>query len=306
MPDPRFNGAVDDNDEKSKRNNKRLRNVADTTQRMVDDSRNLNRSGTANLSGTTTPTTVNRTTSAPTSLMSLLTGGNSGQPSLASTIQQLATPIGQFANAMLPAMMQTAATAPATFNQSYSSAPNDQIVLTPQQQQRLAEALAAAQEGGPESTTVDGKDLSKGVHGEREQKVVQLAKAVVDAKIPYSWGGGSLTGPTLGISGPGLGANDNNVNGMDCSGFSRYVTYQSSGVEIPRTSGAQWAASDPVSKDQARPGDLVFPPGTQGSGHVQVYIGNGQIAEQYQSGTTARITPLDPSYEIRRPRGIAA
>ena len=222
-----------------------------------------------------------------------------------SPMQQMAPQMAQMANSMMP-MMQAAASAPAAFNQSLSSVPGDQIVLSPQQQQRLAEALAAAQQGGSESTTVDGKNLGAGVHGEREQKVVQLAKAVVDAKIPYSWGGGSLTGPSLGISGPGLGANDNQVTGMDCSAFARYVTYQSSGVELPRTSGAQWAASEPVSLQQARPGDLVFPPGTQGSGHVQVYLGNGQIAEEYQSGTPARITAIDPSYEVRRPNGVTA
>jgi cell wall-associated NlpC family hydrolase len=162
--------------------------------------------------------------------------------------------------------------------------------------------LAEASEGGSKSTTIDGENLAKGAHGPGEQKALQIAKAVVDAKVPYAWGGGSLTGSTFGINGPGLGANDSQVKGMDCSGFSRYVNYQAYGIEIPRTSGAQYAASHPVSATEARPGDLVFQPGNQAN-HVQVYLGDGKIAEQYQSGTTARITQMPAGSEIRRPNG---
>lgn len=142
------------------------------------------------------------------------------------------------------------------------------------------------------------------VHGPpRDQKAIALALSVVDSRVPYSWGGGSLTGATYGINGPGLGANDSQVKGMDCSAFTRFVIFGAYGIEIPRTSGAQYAASRPVPLGEARAGDLVFQPGNQDA-HVQLYIGGGKIAEQYQSGTIARIVDLPPGSEIRRPNGL--
>jgi cell wall-associated NlpC family hydrolase len=142
------------------------------------------------------------------------------------------------------------------------------------------------------------------VHGPpRDQKAVALALSVVNARIPYSWGGGNLVGATFGINGPGLGGNDSQVRGMDCSAFTRFVVFQAYGIEIPRTSGAQYIASRPVLLAAARAGDLVFQPGNQDA-HVQLYIGGGKIAEQYQSGTTARVIDLPPGSEIRRPNGL--
>lgn len=51
---------------------------------------------------------------------------------------------------------------------------------------------------------------------------------------PYSWGGGSLTGPTKGI-----GRGQDQV-GFDCSGLTRAVANLDHGVKIPRTCKAQW------------------------------------------------------------------
>ncbi|MGI6797892.1 C40 family peptidase [Gordonia sihwensis] len=147
--------------------------------------------------------------------------------------------------------------------------------------------------------------VDQAIHGvARPRRAVSLARQVVDSGMLYSWGGGDLNGPTLGISGPGLGVNDDRVVGMDCSSFARYVVFHAFGVQLPRTSGAQWSASVPVRLDRAQPGDLVFPVGTRGVDHVQIYIGDGLIAEQYQSGTPARIIPINPVDEIRRPIGI--
>ena len=70
---------------------------------------------------------------------------------------------------------------------------------------------------------------------------------------PYVWGGTSLT------------------NGTDCSGFTQGV-YAHFGISIPRTSGAQRSAGRGVSYSEAQPGDLICY-----SGHVAIYMGNGQI-----------------------------
>lgn len=70
---------------------------------------------------------------------------------------------------------------------------------------------------------------------------------------PYVWGGTSLT------------------NGADCSGFTQAV-FANFGVSLPRTSGEQRSAGVEVSYADAQPGDLICY-----SGHVAIYMGNGQI-----------------------------
>lgn len=86
-------------------------------------------------------------------------------------------------------------------------------------------------------------------------------------------GWGRLDGPSRGISdggGPADRAGDYNKVGFDCSGYARYITYQATGHEIPRTSEAQYAAGMPISASQAQPGDLFFPSSAgRPPGHVR-------------------------------------
>ncbi len=89
--------------------------------------------------------------------------------------------------------------------------------------------------------------------------------------VPYSWGGGSLDGPSKGV---GDGAN---ITGFDCSGLMRYG-FAGVGVLIPRFSGDQYNAGRHIPQDQARRGDLIFY-GPNGSQHVTMYLGNGQMLE---------------------------
>jgi cell wall-associated NlpC family hydrolase len=98
--------------------------------------------------------------------------------------------------------------------------------------------------------------------------------------VPYSWGGGSLDGPSKGV---GDGAN---ITGFDCSGLMRYG-FAGVGVLIPRFSGDQYNAGRHIPPDQARRGDLIFY-GPNGSQHVTMYLGNGQMLEA--SGSAAKVT----------------
>ena len=98
--------------------------------------------------------------------------------------------------------------------------------------------------------------------------------------VPYSWGGGTLEGPSKGV---GDGAN---INGFDCSGLMRYA-FAGVGVLIPRFSGDQYNAGRHIPPEEARRGDLIFY-GPNGSQHVTMYLGNGQMLEA--SGSAAKVT----------------
>lgn len=128
-----------------------------------------------------------------------------------------------------------------------------------------------------------------------------LAQSYVDRHIPYAWGGGhgGEPGPTQGISDGGGAADahgDFNKVGLDCSGLARDYLYHYKGIDIgPGATGTLINEGTPISEDQLQPGDLVYP----NSGHVQVYIGDGQVLEAQQSGTDVMISPYGGG-ELRR------
>lgn len=103
---------------------------------------------------------------------------------------------------------------------------------------------------------------------------------------PYSWGGGSLKGPSRGI---GRGAR---TVGFDCSGLVRYA-YAQVGKSMPRHSSAQFAMGKRTSVNNLRPGDLIGRPG-----HIVIYIGNGKILEAPSTGKHVRVMSM-------RSRGIS-
>ena len=67
-------------------------------------------------------------------------------------------------------------------------------------------------------------------------KVIQTARSFTG--VPYKWGGTTRAG-------------------MDCSGL-LVISFQSAGVDIPRTSAAQSKIGRAVSVHELQPGDLVF------------------------------------------------
>ncbi|PRC51135.1 peptidase C40, partial [Mycobacterium sp. ITM-2017-0098] len=60
-----------------------------------------------------------------------------------------------------------------------------------------------------------------------------IKRGMAQMGVPYSWGGGKPTGPSLGVE---RGAN---TVGFDCSGFTQY-SFAGVGVLIPKYSGDQF------------------------------------------------------------------
>jgi cell wall-associated NlpC family hydrolase len=95
--------------------------------------------------------------------------------------------------------------------------------------------------------------------------------------IPYSWGGGSISGPTTGTQ-QGSG-----TVGFDCSSFVQYV-YARVGVMLPRTTYSQVNCGVAVDPTQAQPGDLLFFGNPQAPHHVAIYMGNNRLIQAPQTG----------------------
>ena len=195
-----------------------------------------------------------------------------------------------------------------------SQQPPGTIHLTDQQLRVLSEAIAhninvrrqmAAQQMIADMNVdgfgYNGADFELGsISSDFQQAVLEICDEVIQAGIPYAWGGGSLEGPSQGITGNSYAdaMGDYAKIGFDCSGFSRYVFYQATGVEIPRTAAPQCDYS--ILVDEPMIGDLGFPTNSN-PGHVVVYVGNGEIAEAQQSGTNLMYSPASPTYVWKRP-----
>ena len=100
--------------------------------------------------------------------------------------------------------------------------------------------------------------------------------------VPYSWGGGTLTGPSRGVD---SGAD---TVGFDCSGLTRFA-FAGVGVLLPRWSGDQYNAGRQVAHAQARRGDLLFW-GPGGSQHEALYLGGGRMLEAQQTGVPVKVS----------------
>lgn len=70
------------------------------------------------------------------------------------------------------------------------------------------------------------------------------------------------------------------------------MAYRAAGINIPRTSQAQWTFGHQIPASQVKPGDLVFFAGSDGTmtapGHVGVVIGNGVMIDAPYTGVNIR------------------
>jgi murein DD-endopeptidase len=133
--------------------------------------------------------------------------------------------------------------------------------------ERLPPAVAAATDGGP------GEVIAR--------------EALAQLGVPYRYGG------------------DDPGRGFDCSGLVAYV-HGREGIPVPRTAAAQFAAAEPVPRDELRAGDLVFfrlVPRSRAVTHVGVYTGAGRFVHAPQSGRHVVEASLDDPYFRQRYAG---
>ncbi|MCX4686421.1 bifunctional lytic transglycosylase/C40 family peptidase [Kitasatospora purpeofusca] len=98
---------------------------------------------------------------------------------------------------------------------------------------------------------------------------------------PYLWGGDGL---------------DSQNGRFDCSGLTR-AAFESVGIILPRVANDQWYAGPHPSRDQLRPGDLVFwatdLTDPRSIHHVGIYVGGGYMINAPHTGAVIRYDKID-------------
>lgn len=92
----------------------------------------------------------------------------------------------------------------------------------------------------------------------------------------------------------------NNFNGLDCSFFVKRV-YSMVGIDLPRTAREQFNMGISVSKDELKPGDLVFfRTYAKFPSHVGIYLGDTLFIHASTRSKKVTIDSLEAPYYISR------
>lgn len=85
---------------------------------------------------------------------------------------------------------------------------------------------------------------------------------------------------------------------FDCSGFTSHL-FAKAGSPLPRTAAEQFERGVPVSRDELKPGDLVFFKNTykHGVSHVGMFVGDGKFIHASSRGGV-RVDSLSGSYYL--------
>jgi cell wall-associated NlpC family hydrolase len=134
-----------------------------------------------------------------------------------------------------------------------------------------------------------------------------VGEAVVTAALsqkglPYSWGGGTPTGPSEGF---GRGAG---IVGFDCSSLVQYAVYQATGgkLRLPRVSQEQSRTGQGIASGRGRdinmallaPGDAIGIDAESNGDveHIAVYMGNNKIVHAPKPGDVVKESDLSDNY----------
>ena len=146
----------------------------------------------------------------------------------------------------------------------------------------VEEAQAASEEAAEEAAAAKAAEEAAAAKAAQEaadavadtSDAAELRQALVDYALsfvgvtPYKYGGTSLT------------------SGVDCSGFTQAI-YAAFGYSLPHSSYSQRSCGTSVSLSDIKIGDIVCY-----SGHVAIYIGNGQVVHAPGSGEYVSIGSL--------------
>lgn len=146
----------------------------------------------------------------------------------------------------------------------------------------LAPASAQVSTSDIAMTTATGiQQIATAAPADKLSGVLKEAHTMIG--IPYSWGGNTPE------------------EGLDCSGFVRYVYGRAAGIMLPRLSSQISRKGKPVAEANLHPGDLVFFNTRRGTAtHVGIYVGDNQFIHAPKTGSFIRVESMRSAYWTAR------
>ena len=145
-----------------------------------------------------------------------------------------------------------------------------------------AAVIKQAQQQSDATTTSNPAATTPGTYGDGPG-LVAVRAAESQIGVPYSWGGAS----------PGYG--------FDCSGLAMWAWGQA-GMGLPHSAEDQYYSIEHIPFSELQPGDLIFYAADGYIYHVVIYVGDGNVVQAEETGTTIVITPIPPgAYAAGRP-----
>ncbi|TFV63495.1 NlpC/P60 family protein [Geodermatophilus sp. DF01-2] len=149
-----------------------------------------------------------------------------------------------------------------------------------------------AGEGGRADETADGGRADGTADGGRASRTEREAPAA-PASAPVVAAGGAVQkaiDTALAQRGKPYVWAAGGPNSFDCSGLVQYA-FGAAGISLPHSSRMQSSMGTPVSRSEARPGDLVafYSPVS----HIGIYLGDGQMVHAPTSGDVVKVASVD-------------
>ena len=142
----------------------------------------------------------------------------------------------------------------------------------------------------PMTDLLASKGLIARLEGVRQNMSSVASELVVNAMsflgVRYKYGGNDLD------------------EGVDCSGFVRGIYEETLGMVLPRRAAEQAQATLTISRDELKPGDLVFFNTMKSAfSHVGIYVGDNKFIHAPRTGERVRVEDMRQSYWVQRFNG---
>ncbi|PRP70762.1 glycoside hydrolase [Chromobacterium amazonense] len=160
-------------------------------------------------------------------------------------------------------------------------------------------AQAAPDKAAPDKPPVDGKTAADSSAADKPDDPISKYAAPQEDAV------GDLLLQAMSLLGVAYRFGGNTPDdGLDCSGFIRYVFQKSLRVNLPRTAAEMAKVGKSVGRGELVPGDLVFF-NTRGFNysHVGIYMGNNKFIHAPRTGKNIEVANLSQSYWSARYNG---
>ncbi len=138
---------------------------------------------------------------------------------------------------------------------------------------------------------VDNDSINPNTLGRIEKNLRDFSQKARDAAA-------EITTTALGLVGVDYKFGGNTPDqGLDCSGFVRYVFQHATGIALPRSSREQARVGREIDKSQLEPGDLLFFNTRRFQfSHVGVYLGDNRFIHSPSRGGSVEVVNFDNRY----------